>query len=203
MKLLERLEDAERSVQVFEVLRDGSRLYLDDGTLYTHVDAEGTNLLEYVTAMGCALAGAERVLVLGTAGGALATLLSRRGAEVTAIDNWPIAFEIARRWFHLPDQVECIPADALGYLRTTSLRWDAIAVDVYRGAEIPRAMLTDDVGALLAKSLAPGGRIVWNVADSPQSWAVHWIHRALRLAGFAPSLVSVLAGGVGNTLVVC
>jgi len=203
MKVLVERDDGERRIRVVEQRRDGSRLYFDSGALYTHVDANGNNLLEYITAMDQALCGADSVLLLGTAGGALATQLIRRGAAVTAVDNWPGAFEIARRWFHLPAEVECVHADALAFLRSTSGRWSAVAVDVFHGVEIPDAILTGDIGFLLARAVRPDGLIVWNVADSPRSWPVRWIAKALRLEGFAPTLVSVMGGDVGNTLVVC
>ena len=64
-------------------------------------------------------------------------------------------------------------------------------------------MLAQDVGKHLAHALKPGGRIVWNVADAPRSWAVHRIMRAMRQAGFQPFTLAVIEGGVGNTLVVC
>ena len=203
LKVLVEREDDERRIRVVEHLQDGSRLYFDSGALYTHVDAEGNNLLRYITAMDRALRGADSVLLLGTAGGALATQLSRRSAAVTAVDNWPAAFEIARRWFHLPAEVECVQADALAFLRTTANQWSAVAVDVFHGVEIPDAFLTRDIGFLLARVVRPGGLIVWNVADSPRSWPARWIAKALRLEGLAPTLVSVMDGDVGNTLVVC
>jgi len=203
MKVLVERDEDERRIRVVEQRHDGSRLYFDSGALYTHVDAEGNNLLEYITAMDRALRGADSVLMLGTAGGALATQLSRRGAAVTAVDNWPAAFEIARRWFHLPTEVECVHDDALAFLRMTPRQWSAVAIDVFHGVEIPDAFLTSDIGSLLASVVRPGGLIVWNVADSTSSWPARWIAKALRLAGLAPTLVSVMDCGVGNTLVVC
>jgi spermidine synthase len=188
---------------VVEYKLDGSRLYFDGPALYTHVDAQGGNLLAYVSAMEQALAGAPTVLLLGTAGGALATQLSRAGATVTAVDDWLTAFELARRWFHLPDSVECIHADALALLRETDRQWSAVAIDVFQGVEIPDDFLTTDVGRLLARVVEPGGLIVWNVADSPGSWPARWIVKALRQQGLQPSMVSVIDGDVGNTLVVC
>jgi spermidine synthase len=203
MKVLVDRDDDERRIRVVEQRHDGSRLYFDSGALYTHVDAEGNNLLEYITAMDRTLVGADSVLMLGTAGGALATRLSRRGTAVTAVDNWPVAFEIARRWFHLPPEVECVHADALAFLRGTTRQWAAVAVDVFHGIEIPDAFLTSDIGSLLARVVRPDGLIVWNVADSPRSWPARWIAKALRLEGLDPNLVSVMDGDVGNTLVVC
>lgn len=199
VKVLETRDDDERRIQICEQTGDGSRLYFDSGALYTHVDAQGGNLLEYITAMERALDGADRVLLLGTAGGALATQLSRRGAAVTAVDNWPMAFEIARRWFHLPPDVQ----DALAFLKSATRRWSAVAVDVFHGVEIPDSIMTNDIAGLLSRVVEPGGLIVWNVADSPTSWPTRWICRALRHEGLEPRTVSVLDCDAGNTLVIC
>ena len=43
-------------------------------------------------------------------------------------------FPPARRWFHLPADVECVHADALAFLRSTPRQWSAVAVDVFQGA---------------------------------------------------------------------
>lgn len=203
MKVLSRRHEAGRSVRVIESKSDGSRRYFDGPALYSHVDAQGGNLLTYISAMERVLAGASTVLLLGTAGGALATQLSRAGVAVTAVDDWLTAFELARRWFHLPDDVECIHADALALLRETDRRWAAVAIDVFHGVEIPDDFLSTDVGQLLTRVVEPGGLIVWNVADSPGSWPARWIVKALRLQGLQPSMVSVMDADVGNTLVVC
>lgn len=203
MKVLIQQDDEFRQIRIVERRQDGSILYYDGSILYTHVSSSGENMLDYVTAMEKVLEGAAKVLLLGTAGGALATQLSRRGATLTAVDNWQNAFEIARRWFHLPQEVECVHSDALDYLRASRRQWDAIAIDVFHGTEIPDSMLTSDVGALLAGNLTPGGLIVWNVADGPRSWPARWIAKALQLTGFTPSMISVVDGDVGNTLVVC
>lgn len=200
--LLEETEGA-RQVLVLEQRRDGSRLYLDGGALYTHVDAQGNNLLDYIAAMKRVLANVSDVLLLGTAGGALATELTRAGAAVTAVDNWRRSFEIARQWFHLPAGVECVHEDALAFLRQTTRQWSAIAIDVFHGTSIPDAVLTSDVAALLAQRAKPDGLIVWNVADGPDSWEARWIAKALQLQGLAPATISVLEADVGNTLVIC
>jgi len=203
MKVLSRRDEGGRSVRVVEMICDGSRRYYDGPALYTHVDAQGGNRLAYITAMERALAGAPTVLLLGTAGGALATQLSRAGVAVTAVDDWPAAFELARRWFHLPNNVECVHADALALLRETDRQWSAVAIDVFQGVEIPDDMLTADLGPLLTRVVEPGGLIVWNVADGPGSEPARQIVKSLRLQGLKPSMVSVIDPDVGNTLVIC
>ena len=181
---------------------DGARSYYDGAVLYTQVDAGGNNLLTYIDAMVGALSSAADTLILGIAGGALATQLHRCGATVTAVDIWGPAFELARRWFDLPDAVHCIEADAADFLRGTERSWNAIAIDVFQGVEIPPLMLASDIGALLHRALAPEGRVVWNVADTPGSLAVRRVWRVLQAAGLDTKTHPVLDGGVGNTLVV-
>ncbi|WP_421931761.1 spermidine synthase [Phenylobacterium sp.] len=203
MKLLESHDDGDRRIRILERRADGSRLYFESGDLYTHVAASGENLLEYVEAMRCALENSPDVLLLGTAGGALATELSRTGSQVTAVDDMALAFVVARRWFHLPRQVECIQADALTFLRDTKRRWAAIAIDIFRGAEIPKHFLTTEIGFLLVEALEPGGMIVWNIAEGRNSWPVAWVARALRLIGLAPRIVSVSMDEESNTLIIC
>jgi spermidine synthase len=202
MKVLTEGEEDDREFRVLERIADGSRLYYESGVLYTHVDAAGANLLDYVTAMEAALGEPASLLLLGTAGGALATAFSRRGARVTAVDDWQAAFDIAHRWFQLPATVDCVRSDAVAFLRSTSGQWDAIAVDVFRGTQIPPVFLTSEMGALLAGVLKPGGIVVWNVADSLASWSAQCVARTLRLAGLATKMVSVIDRDAGNTLVV-
>lgn len=203
MKILAEHQTGETVVRVLETVSDGSRRYYDGAVLYTAVDREGRNLLEYIFAMDRLLKDPETLLLLGTAGGALATRLARRGHSVTAVDSCPLAFDLARAWFQLPPEVECVEADALQFLQSTTRQWEAIAVDVFRQAEIPDSMLTLAVGQLLSHALKPGGVVVWNVADAPDALPVHRILRAMRRAGFQPFTMAVIEGGVGNTLVVC
>lgn len=93
---------------------------------------------------------------------------------MTAVDDMAWAFVAARRWFHLPDQVECVHADARAYLGTTTRRWSGIALDVFRGVEIPHQFMT---AALVA--------------------------RAMRQIGLVPQLIQAADDEWSNTVVVC
>ena len=44
-------EEGDRRVRVIELKKDRSRLYFEDGALYTHIDPQGDSLLAYVTAV--------------------------------------------------------------------------------------------------------------------------------------------------------
>ncbi|KRB52616.1 MAG: hypothetical protein V4514_19500 [Pseudomonadota bacterium] len=203
MILLALHREGDRRFRIVELQDDGSRAYIEGDALYTHVTGAGENLLAYVETMQGALANAPKVLLLGTAGGALATALSRRGTEVTAVDDLAWAFVAARRWFQLPDQVECVHADALAYLGATTRRWSGIAVDVFRGVEIPDQFMTPEFGASLLRALEPGGVIAWNVADGPASWTVARVARAMRQIGLVPHLIQTADDEWSNTVVIC
>jgi len=137
MRELASYEDDATLIQIMESSKDGSRFYFEGGALYTHIDGSGRNLLYYVDGMLKLLRRSQDILLLGTAGGALASELHRRGSRVTAVDNCPVTFDIARRWFYLPEQVECVQADAGDFLAATTGKWNAVAIDVFRGFEIP------------------------------------------------------------------
>ena len=203
MIVVHEFNDGGHSIRITESLRDGARRYFDGPALYTEVDVNGENRLGYIAAMERQMTGASNLLLLGTAGGALATRFSRAGRAVTAIDNRATVFEIARNWFQMPAEVECICADAVDFLRSNTRRWDAVAVDIFRGTEIPDSMFAAEVGEALRRAVAPGGVVVWNVADSQNAWPVYVIRRIMRVAGFVPEVVPVLDMDIGNTLVVC
>jgi spermidine synthase len=106
---------------------------------------------------------AQTVLMIGCAGGSLATMLSRVGCDVVAIDVNPQAFVLARRYFGLPAQVECCVADGFDYLRATRRKFDAIVVDAFHGGRIASELLSEAFFAQAAKRLRPGGAIFANV----------------------------------------
>jgi spermidine synthase len=203
VRLLECFDDEKRRVRVVELSHDGSRLYYDGGVLYTAIDAAGRNKLDYVHAMVARLPRQGRILMLGAAGGALASELSRSGAEVTAVDVWAGAFNIARRWFHLPKEVTCVHADAVTFLHDTTIQWSAIAIDVYDGVSIPPSMFAAELADRLKSVLAPGGQVVWNVAAGLNELDTRRIVQLLERTGLQTSAHPVHRDEtLANTLVV-
>jgi protein-L-isoaspartate O-methyltransferase len=57
---------------------------------------------------------AENVLMICGASGMLATMLYRSGCHVTAVDINPHAFTLAKKYFQMPDEVECVVGDGCG-----------------------------------------------------------------------------------------
>jgi spermidine synthase len=105
----------------------------------------------------------RHVLMIGCAGGTLATMLSRVGIQVTLVDIDPLSFEIARRYFHLPQAVDCHARDGAAFLRRRATRYDAIILDAFAEEIIPPHLLTDGFFQLAKARLKRGGIFLVNI----------------------------------------
>ena len=107
-------------------------------------DAHGVSTADYIHAMYFFLmqAGARNVLMIGCGGGTLATMLVRSNVQVTVVDLHKFSFDIARKYFHLPDAVTCHVADGVEYLKTHRQRHDALVLDAF--VERIQEILTGD-----------------------------------------------------------
>jgi SAM-dependent methyltransferase len=145
--------------------RTGKVSYRVGGEIQSIADANGISFADYIHAMYFFIrrAGAGRVLMIGCGGGTLATMLVKAGICVTAVDVDANAFEIARRYFALPAEVDCHVGDGAAFLRRTHARFDAIALDAYDGDTVP-AQFSKAAFFTLAKSrLKPGGVFLMNL----------------------------------------
>src|SRR4051812_17218574 len=124
---------------------------------------------------------ATNILVLGCGGGNLATRLARLGKELTIVDNNPVSFVIAQRYFGLPDGLPLMVSDFRKFILDDDLLYDGIAIDV--GGPDFRFDDEFDVGTCdaIRARLTPSGRIVMNVLvanepiASPRGWpATGW-----------------------------
>jgi spermidine synthase len=119
-------------------------------------DRDGVSLADYIHAMYGFLrqARARNVLMIGCGGGTLATMLNRAGIRVTIVDIDARAFEIARHYFHMPEEVECHTADGAAFLRRSRDRYDAVALDAYGDGGIPKHFLAPKFFDLVKSRLA-------------------------------------------------
>jgi SAM-dependent methyltransferase len=119
-------------------------------------DRDGISLADYIHAMYGFLrqARARKILMIGCGGGTLATMLHGAGAHVAIADVDRRAFEIARHYFRMPDEIECHVADGAAFLRRSSDRYDGIALDAYGDEGIPEHFLTRKFFDLVKSRLA-------------------------------------------------
>lgn len=128
-------------------------------------DRFGVSLAPYIHALFGLIdqKRSRKVLIIGCGGGSLATMLSRRGANVTLLDVDPRAFAIAGRYFHLPASVECHVADGAEFLRRNSARYDALVLDAFAESRIPHHFLTPSFHRQAKSRLRRGGMILINM----------------------------------------
>ena len=146
-------------------MRTGAVSYWQGEYFQSRADKNGVSLLNYIHAMFGFVRqkNSKTVLMIGCAGGSLATMLTRVGCSVVAVDLNPQAFVLARRHFFLPDAVECRIADGFDFLRTTRRKFDAIVLDAFRGGEVASELLTEEFFAQAKKRLNKGGVVLANI----------------------------------------
>lgn len=164
------------TIVVADVTRPGSegvvRVYLEENQVQS---ALGRDLpgrpLSYAAMTEAAVAATTppggRVLVLGLAGGVIASDLARAGFAVTAVDVNPAAGAVAERWFDLAPDVEVVVADARLFLEGCARGYDAMLVDVFSGLEIPEHLVVRETFAAAAGCLREGGALVVNAVVPP------------------------------------
>lgn len=166
MDEIEVFETGQGVVSIYRDPATGAVLYGLAGWGQSTADTNGIALASYIHALYGLLsqAGARRVLMIGGAGGTLATLLARdRGRTVTVVDTDPLAFDLARRYFAMPDSVVRHVGDGAAFLAADAQTYDAIVLDAFIGDVIPAHLRTPDVFAAMRARLAPGGVVLVNV----------------------------------------
>ncbi len=143
----------------------GALRYELEGWGQSSADGEGTSLASYIHAIFGLLhqSKAQDILLIGCAGGTLATMLARAGRAPVLVDIDPVSFDLARAHFHLPPAVPCHEADAAAFVRAHSVSYDAIVLDAFVGKQIPPHLQTPDFFASLRARLKPKGAVFANV----------------------------------------
>jgi len=120
-------------------------------------DRNGVSTADYIHAMYFFLmqAGARDVLMIGCGGGTLATMLVRSQVQVTVVDLHKFSFDIARKYFQLPQAVSCHVADGIQYLKANRARHDAIVLDAFGKDGMPAAFMQPGFFKLARSRLKP------------------------------------------------
>jgi len=120
-------------------------------------DRNGVSTADYIHAMYFFLmqAQARDVLMIGCGGGTLATMLARSQVEVTVVDLHKFSFDIARKYFNLPEVVSCHAGDGIQYLKANHRRHDAIVLDAFGEGGMPDAFMAPAFFRLAKSRLNP------------------------------------------------
>jgi len=142
-------------IEVLRAKDTGSLIYRQGGCFQTESDAAGVSVVPYIHAIFGLLSQthAKDVLMIGCGGGSLGTMLDRVGVRVTIVDINPRAFQISRKYFGLPGDIDCYVGDGRDYLRADRHRYDAIVLDAYSGSRIPEHLCTETFFGLVRTRL--------------------------------------------------
>jgi Spermidine synthase len=163
MRLLGRYQGRNGEIEIVECSQSGTRIYFEQGVRQSQATPDGESVFTYVKLMDELLSRSANILVLGCGGGNLATRLTRLGKKLTIVDNNPISFVIAHKFFALPDDLTCIVSDFRKFIFADEARYDGIAIDIGGpGFDFNEEFDVETCEAIRAR-LAPGGRIVMNV----------------------------------------
>ena len=168
MEILGRFHGRNGQITIAQERRTGARLYVEEGVKQRYVLPGGSPGLDYVRLMVRVLEGAPDIILFGCGGGALASELHNRGCRMTVVDDNPISFEIARRFFWMPSSILCEVDGMAEFLERGLGQYTAIGVDVGGPSFDYEATLDARTCALLGRRLASGGRVAVNIA---RDWA--------------------------------
>jgi predicted membrane-bound spermidine synthase len=165
MALLKQYDTDFGTIRVTQA-HDGSLAYYQNGSFHSQINKDGVSVCTYVHVIHEIIrqSHAHNILIIGCAGGSLATMLRRLHCKVTTVDINPLAFAIARRHFFLPDDVRCVRRDGITYLRTTHKHYDAVIIDVFGSNNaVPPKFTTKSFFHKVEKILSPCGLVIMNI----------------------------------------
>ncbi len=201
MRELARRDGLFGPIRVMERQSDRARLYVIGHGVQTMVRPDGVSVFGYVHAAKLLLASARRILLIGGAGGSLATMLARAGKIVTVVDIDPSAEELARAYFALDARVRWVTADAVAYIAALNGGFDGVVVDACDGEGLVQPF--GDAAALtrLLVRACPAGSLIVNLVheDGAPPWGRR-LTRSLAADGFAATLFSAEEGWEGNEI---
>jgi cyclopropane fatty-acyl-phospholipid synthase-like methyltransferase len=141
--------------------RTGKVSYWQKDYHQSAADARGVSTADYIHAMYFFLRQAKcrDVLMIGCGGGTLATMLHKSGVRVTIVDVLKLSFEIARDYFHLPQDVPRHVEDGIIYLKRHRHRHDAIVLDAFGEGGMPEKFMRPTFFKLAKTRLKPRGAL--------------------------------------------
>src|SRR3979490_82191 len=128
VRLLGRYQGRNGEIEIVECSWDGTRIYFEEGVRQSQATPDGESVFTYVKLMDELLYRSKNILVLGCGGGNLPTRLARLGKSLTIVDNNPVSFVIAHKFFGLPDDLNCMVSDFRKFIYRDDTLYDGIAI---------------------------------------------------------------------------
>ena len=162
---LDTVESEFGTINVYKKKSTSTVTYEHDGYCQSEADSNGISLASYIHAIFGLIqqAKARKILMIGCAGGTLATMLAKAGLKVTIVDVNPDSFVLARRYFSLPENIDCFASDGKSFLYSDTKYYDAIVLDAFHGSRIPAHLKSLSFYYLVSDHLTKNGAVFANV----------------------------------------
>lgn len=201
MRELARQQGRFGHIRILERKCDGARLYCIDSSVQTMIRADGVSMFGYVHAAKLLLMPAHRILIIGGAGGSLATMLARAGRDVTVLEVDPAAEALARDYFGLDVRVRWITGDLSSFYDEHHEVFDAVCVDACDADGLVGGFDDPDMLIALMTLACPDGSLVLNLVH--EAGAPPWggsLAAEIVARGFNATLYRSEEGWEGNEL---
>jgi len=204
MILVDKFSAEDGVIYILRSIVTGAYAYWQGDCCHSEIDANGVSLAPYINAIYDLIrqSEAQNILMIGCAGGTLATILTRAGHTVTIVDIEPKSFDIARRYFNLPPETICVVDDGLNYLSTTDRRFSAIVVDAFVHGVIPPHLRSAAFFEAVRSRLSVGGHVYLNIIiEDDFDPSMNRIAHMLSETGFNVSILDI-KGAMGRNAVI-
>lgn len=164
MRLIEKIPSEFGTIYVLKSIMTDALVYWQGQCCQSESDENGISLFPYIHAMYGLIrqTAAHDVLMIGCGGGNLGTMLHKSGYRVTIVDVDPNSFAAAKRYFNLPDEIECIVDDGFQYLINSNTKYDAIIVDAYQYGNVSRQVNSREFFIRTTSNLFRNGHVYIN-----------------------------------------
>lgn len=165
MILVDKFPSEAGVIYILRSIVTGAYAYWQGDCCHSEIDGNGISLAPYIHAIYDLIRQSEarNILIIGCAGGTLATILTRASHAVTIVDIEPKSFDIARRYFNLPPEATCVVDDGLNYLRDTDRQFSAIVLDAFAHGIIPPHLRSAAFFGTVRSRLSDEGHVYLNI----------------------------------------
>ena len=191
MEIVYKTESAYSQLKVVDIqtYQGTIRILMSYGSTQTAVDkSSGESLIPYTHKMIAAVLmnpSVEKVLLIGTGGGIVATEFAEKGIETDTVELDPEVLDIAKKyfWFRESEKLHAFIDDGRHFLSNSSKKYGLILMDVYSAYTPPAHMFTLEMFTLAENSLSENGIFVINTVGWPageKAVLQHSIYKTLR-----------------------
>lgn len=157
-------------LKVVDRMYDGGKVYREmmvNNISQTIMDKENPNVSfwNYVGVLTYNLESyskGKKALLLGLGGGTLYKQLQQKGFKVDVVEIDSRIEQVAKKYFHIEENLNVVVDDARHYIKTTEKKYDVVIYDLYHSETPPVHLMTKEAFSEIKQMLNSEGVLVVN-----------------------------------------